>query len=109
MVIAHQHNSALLSRLLSLKDSSRFILITDSIAQSSDYFILELYHRVPADAVVILLSFETLTYHKRINQVVDCHRKPLAKIVEEVIPLLDKTKSEYGMESFDVAVEERSI
>jgi hypothetical protein len=47
MVVIHQHNSALLSRVLSLKDHSPFILIVDTVAQSCDYLLRELFHRVP--------------------------------------------------------------
>jgi hypothetical protein len=43
----HQQKSVILPRLLGLRDHSPFILIIDTIAQSSRYLEAELFHKIP--------------------------------------------------------------
>ena len=46
-IALHQQKSVILPRLLGLRDHSPFILILDTIAQSSRYLEAELFHKIP--------------------------------------------------------------
>lgn len=80
--MASQNSVVLLNRLLSLKESSPFLLVLDSLAQTSHYFIQEVAHKFSND--IIYLSFETLNKPKYANDFIDCSVLPQQEIIDFV-------------------------
>lgn len=86
-----QSSTVLLNRLLSLKESSQFFLVLDSLAQSCRLFTEEFISRVPKDAEVIFLSFETVSPPRYATHFVDCLGVAVSEISHRVQTLLEKT------------------
>lgn len=80
--MASQNSVVLLNRLLSLKESSPFLLVLDSLAQTSHYFIQEVAHKFSNN--IIYLSFETLNKPKYANEFLDCSVIPQQEIIDFV-------------------------
>lgn len=80
--MASQNSVVLLTRLLSLKESSPFLLVLDSLAQSSHYLIEEFGHK--SSTTIVYLSFETINKPKFADEFHDCSTLPLNKISELV-------------------------
>lgn len=98
-MLVKQNNSLLLPRLLGLKDVSPFTLVIDSLAQSSRYYIDELLHRIPQDTFALHLAFEDVTTPPRFNKTINCHGKPLSKIIEQVSRLAETDNEQKGRQS----------
>lgn len=82
---ATQSATVLLTRLLSLKESSSFHLILDSLTQSSYYIIQEYIYRLsPNSHNVIYLSFETINKPDYADEFLDCCVMSLQQIIEKI-------------------------
>lgn len=92
----HQQNTVLLPRLLGLRDHSPFILIVDTVAQSAQYLIQEIFHRIPSDTNVIQLNFESINIHSRVNKVIDgISVSNIEKLQKEVLATIKNDLSKY--------------
>lgn len=98
----HQQKSVILPRLLGLRDHSPFILVLDSVAQSSRYFELEFFHRIPQDANLIYLSYETVQVPERANSSLSCAGKSSKSIHEFATALLKQHASMSSLFCFNV-------
>lgn len=94
MVISHSHKAALLSRVLSLKDKSPFILVVDSIAQSADLLVTQLFDLMPKSTNVIALSYEGSEQYHMVKNVIDCTKgtvdiaQKLSRYIDASVPNL---------------------
>ncbi|RCK59428.1 Elongator complex protein 5 [Candida viswanathii] len=85
---ASQNATVLLTRLLSLKESSSFHLILDSLTQSAYYLIEEYIHRlVPNSHNIIYVSFETINRPDYANEFIDCSSISSQQIIEKILAL----------------------
>lgn len=80
--MASQNSLVLLNRLLSSKESSPFLLVLDSLSQSSHYLIEEFGHKTSTP--IVYLSFKTINRPKFTDEFHDCTSLPLKKISEIV-------------------------
>lgn len=80
--MASQNSVVLLNRLLSSKENSPFLLVLDSLSQSSHYLIEEFGHKTSTP--IVYLSFETINRPKFADEFHDCTSLPLKKISEIV-------------------------
>lgn len=96
----HQQKSVILPRLLGLRDHSPFILLLDTVAQSSRFLELELFHRVPKDANIIYLSYETSRIPDRANHTILCSKKSNTEIHDDVNKILEHSSSMYHISYF---------
>ncbi|EGW35456.1 uncharacterized protein SPAPADRAFT_132140 [Spathaspora passalidarum NRRL Y-27907] len=88
-----QNSVVLLTRLLSLKESSSFYLVLDSLAQSSYYLIQEIVHNSP-NTNIIYLSYETINRPKYATEFLDCTETTpdnVAKFVQSNVSKTNKT------------------
>lgn len=92
----HQQNTVLLPRLLGLRDHSPFILLVDTVAQSAQYLVQEIFHRIPSDANVIQLNFESIDIHPRVNKVIDgISVSNIDKLQQDVLASIRSDSSKY--------------
>lgn len=82
--MSSQNSIVLLNRLLSLKESSAFQLILDSLSQSSYHLIQEFIHRVTATTPIIYLSYETINKPKYATSFLDCTSTTESDIIKFV-------------------------
>lgn len=80
--MASQNSVVLLNRLFSSKENSPFLLVLDSLSQSSHYLIEEFGHKTSTP--IVYLSFETINRPKFADEFYDCTSLPLKKISEIV-------------------------
>lgn len=78
-----QSSTVLLTRLLSLRENSPFLLVLDSLAQSSRFLVDEVGHRCASNKI-IYLSYETLNAPSYVTDFIDCTSHSTADIVEQV-------------------------
>lgn len=77
-----QSSTVLLTRLLSLKESSPFLLVLDSLAQSGRFLVDEIGHK--GHAKVIYLSYETLNAPSYVTDFIDCTDISTAETIARV-------------------------
>ncbi|CAH2355237.1 elongator complex protein 5 [[Candida] railenensis] len=80
----NQSSTILLTRLLSLKENSPFLLVIDSLAQTSFHFLNEIISRISSNTKVIYLSFETTNRPAYATEFIECLDLTTAKILELV-------------------------
>lgn len=78
-----QSSTVLLNRLLSLKENSPFLLVLDSLIQSSSNLVNEFAYNAPGNKVVYL-SYETLNKPKYAEVFIDCTVLKASAIVNQV-------------------------
>lgn len=81
--MSSQNATVLLTRLLSLRESSSFHLILDSVAQSSYYLVQEYFYHL-RNTNIIYLSYETASKPKNVNEFLDCTVTPLTDVIQFV-------------------------
>ncbi|CDK26030.1 unnamed protein product [Kuraishia capsulata CBS 1993] len=86
--MASSNSILLINRLLSLKEQSPFLLVEDSLSQSSAYFTQEFVSRVPTTPIVYL-SFETVNAPSFAANFVQC----LGLSVEEIHSKIESNAS----------------
>lgn len=77
-----QSSKILLERILALKENTQFILVLDSLAQSSYYLIQEFAHR--STSSIIFLSFETIRNPIKNAIFIDCIGKSFKDTIDVV-------------------------
>ncbi|KAK6454969.1 Elongator complex protein 5 [Scheffersomyces xylosifermentans] len=70
--MSNQNSTVLLTRLLSLKENSPFLLVLDSLSQSSHYLIREFPHRCSSNNKILYLSYETANKVPFASEFLDC-------------------------------------
>ena len=76
----NQNSLVILNRILSLKETSPFLLILDSLAQSAHYLIRELAAK---NNEITYLSFETVNRPSYALKWLECHSKSVEEIIKE--------------------------
>lgn len=96
IAMSSQNSTVLLNRLLSLKENSPFILVLDSLIQSS-YNILREFAYKCSNNKIIYISFETLNKPSFASSFIQCSGLPAAevskKIKSEILEVGETTSS----------------
>lgn len=79
IAMSSQNSTVLLNRLLSLKENSPFILVLDSLIQSS-YNILREFAYKCSNNKIIYISFETLNKPSFASSFIQCSGLPAAEV-----------------------------
>lgn len=80
--MSSQNSLVLLNRILTLKDGLPFVLLVDSLYQTSHYMMEEFTYKWTND--IIYLSFETVNRPKYANDFIDCMDLSLSEILQKV-------------------------
>ncbi|CAI5759348.1 unnamed protein product [Candida verbasci] len=91
--MSNQNSVVLLTRLLSLKESSPFHLIIDSLLQSSYYLIEEYVYKLNNSIDIIYLSFETAKKPNYAKEFIDCTFIKPDEIIKKVKSVITTSKS----------------
>lgn len=75
--------TVLLTRLLSLKEQSQFLLVLDSLLQSSAYLILEFISKCDESHRILHISFESCIRPSKTMQCINAQLKPLDQVILE--------------------------